>query len=118
MRTSLPCEASAGLGGGGARGRAPGIGHPRGDAERSALPHRWFLIESSKKETGMAGGELRQAAAAGDGGLGGMRGCLGQAIGEIKRAVGGPVFVPREQGPAVSWLLTEAALIPPAPVSG
>jgi len=32
MRTSLPCETSAGLAGGGVRGRAPGTRHPRGDA--------------------------------------------------------------------------------------
>jgi hypothetical protein len=43
----------------------------------------------------MTGGELRAAAAAGD---------------------GDAVFVPREEGPAVSWMLTEAALTPPAPV--
>jgi hypothetical protein len=42
----------------------------------------------------MAGGELTVAAVGG----------------------GGSMFVPREQGPAVSWLLTEEALTPPAPV--
>jgi hypothetical protein len=65
----------------------------------------------------MASGELR-AAAAGDGGRSDRRGCLAQAIGGLKRAVGSPVFVPREEGPAVSWLLTEAALTPPAPAAG
>jgi hypothetical protein len=29
---------------------------------------------------------------------------------------GSPVLVPREEGPAVSWLHTEAALTPPEPV--
>ena len=29
---------------------------------------------------------------------------------------GGPVFVPQEEGPALSWLLTESALTPPVPV--
>ena len=45
----------------------------------------------------MTGGELR-AAATGDGGGSGSRGCLAEAIGELKRAVGSPVFVPREDG--------------------
>jgi hypothetical protein len=45
----------------------------------------------------MAGGELRAAAAVD-----------GEHTG--RRAVSSPVFVPREEGPAVSWLLTEAAL--------
>ena len=43
----------------------------------------------------MTGGELRAAATV-DGGR------------------GSPVFVPREDGPAASWLLAEAALTPPA----
>ncbi|MGD0705762.1 MAG: hypothetical protein ABSA02_38510 [Trebonia sp.] len=64
----------------------------------------------------MAGGESRLAGVAGDGGRAGLR-CLAQTIDGIKRAVGGgPVFVPREEGPAVSWLLTEAALTHRAPV--
>jgi hypothetical protein len=66
----------------------------------------------------MASEELRPEAAAGDGGHTAERGFLAQAIGEIKRAVASPMFVPREAGPAASWLLTEAALIAPAPVSG
>lgn len=58
----------------------------------------------------MANAESRPDGTAGDGGRVGQRICLVPAVGGPGRWAAGPVFLPREDGPAASWLLTEAAL--------